>query len=65
MLLTVLRESAGPVPRDRLDLVWADAVQRQRALTGLIDDGMVEMAGETCRLAGDDLLSINPDRSDG
>jgi A/G-specific adenine glycosylase len=53
MLLAVLRETSGPVPRDRLDLVWADDVQRSRALAGLVDDGLVELVGDSCMLAGD------------
>ncbi|MFC6015440.1 A/G-specific adenine glycosylase [Plantactinospora solaniradicis] len=52
-LLAVLRETTGPVPRDRLDLVWADDLQRSRALAGLIEDGLVEMIGDTCVLAGE------------
>jgi A/G-specific adenine glycosylase len=40
-LLAVLREETGPVPRDRLDLVWTDAAQRGRALAGLLSDGLV------------------------
>jgi A/G-specific adenine glycosylase len=40
LLLAVLRESTSPVPRARLDLVWADADQRARALAGLISDGL-------------------------
>jgi A/G-specific adenine glycosylase len=45
LLLAVLRDSAGPVPRERLDLVWADEAQRARALAGLVDDGLVEPVG--------------------
>lgn len=41
-LLAVLRESAAPVPRRRLDAAWPDAVQRMRALDGLVADGLVE-----------------------
>ncbi|MGI5212983.1 A/G-specific adenine glycosylase [Plantactinospora sp. CA-290183] len=52
-LLAVLRESVGPVPRERLDLVWADDVQRARALAGLVEDGLVELVGEACVLAGE------------
>jgi A/G-specific adenine glycosylase len=52
-LLAVLRETVGPVPRERLDLVWADEVQRARALAGLVDDGLVEVLGDACVLAGD------------
>ena len=47
-LLAVLRGADGPVPRDAFDAVWPDAAQRARALTGLIDDGLVEPAGD-CR----------------
>jgi len=53
-LLAVLRESTGPVPRERLDLVWADDVQRARALAGLVEDGLVQMVGaDVYALAGD------------
>jgi A/G-specific adenine glycosylase len=41
LLLAVLREHTDPVPVARLDAVWPDAVQRQRALATLIDDGLV------------------------
>ncbi|WP_117215421.1 A/G-specific adenine glycosylase [Allorhizocola rhizosphaerae] len=41
LLLAVLREAEGPVPRARLDVVWGDAVQRERALRSLLDDGLV------------------------
>jgi A/G-specific adenine glycosylase len=40
LLLAVLREATVPVPRARLDVVWPDEVQRTRALSGLIDDGL-------------------------
>jgi A/G-specific DNA glycosylase len=53
-LLAVLRESTGPVSRERLDLVWADDVQRARALAGLVEDGLVQMVGaDVYALAGD------------
>ncbi|MFE7188844.1 A/G-specific adenine glycosylase [Kitasatospora sp. NPDC057541] len=41
-LLAVLRETHGEVPQARLDAVWPDAVQRARALDGLVADGLVE-----------------------
>lgn len=41
-LLAVLRDRPEPVPAAELDLVWADAVQRARALDGLVADGLVE-----------------------
>ncbi|WP_428963268.1 HhH-GPD family protein [Micromonospora fluostatini] len=54
LLLGVLRETTGPVPRQRLDQVWADDVQRSRALAGLVTDGLVEPVGEASfRLVGD------------
>jgi A/G-specific adenine glycosylase len=42
LLLEVLRDATGPVPRQRLDAVWVDGVQRARALAGLVADGLVE-----------------------
>ena len=41
LLLAVLRDATGPVPGTRLDLVWPDATQRTRALTSLVEDGLV------------------------
>ena len=53
-LLAVLREATGPVPRARLDLVWADAGQRERALATLVGDGLVcPVPGDRFALAGD------------
>jgi A/G-specific adenine glycosylase len=46
-LLTVLRDTAGSVPRSALEAAWPDPVQRDRALDGLVADGLVE------RLTGD------------
>ena len=42
LLLSVLRDTPGPVSQQRLDLVWPAAVQRERALDGLVADGLVE-----------------------
>lgn len=42
LLLAVLRESASPVPRHQLDLVWPEPVQRERALKSLLADGLVQ-----------------------
>lgn len=54
LLMAALRESGGPVRRERLDLVWSDGVQRDRALAGLLADGLVEPAGpHAYRLPGD------------
>ncbi|WKX71824.1 A/G-specific adenine glycosylase [Streptomyces sp. XD-27] len=41
-LLAVLREAVEPVPQAVLDRVWDEAVQRARALDGLVADGLVE-----------------------
>ena len=41
-ILAVLRESDGPVEKAAIDVVWADAVQRERALDALIADGLVD-----------------------
>jgi A/G-specific adenine glycosylase len=41
-LLGVLRSDIGPVSRARLRVAWPDDVQRERALDGLIADGLVE-----------------------
>jgi A/G-specific adenine glycosylase len=44
-LLAVLREADGAVTSAALDAVWDDDVQRNRALAGLVDDGLVEPLG--------------------
>ena len=41
-LLAVLRHSSGPVEKAALDDVWDDARQRERALSALIEDGLVD-----------------------
>jgi len=41
-LLSVLREADGPVPKLLLDAVWDEPVQRERALDGLVADGLVD-----------------------
>lgn len=43
-LLAVLRDAGGPVRQRDLDLAWPDAVQRARALDGLVADGLVAPA---------------------
>jgi A/G-specific adenine glycosylase len=40
-ILRELRGSDIPVPADAVDAVWPDAVQRERALAGLLRDGLV------------------------
>lgn len=41
-LLAVLRHSAAPVDAAELAATWKDEVQRERALDGLVADGLVE-----------------------
>jgi len=42
LLMDVLRGSDAPVAKAALDLVWAEPVQRERALDGLVADGLVD-----------------------
>ncbi len=44
-LMAVLRDSDAPVHRSRLDVVWPDGAQRDRALAGLLTDGLAEQVG--------------------
>ncbi|WUI00065.1 A/G-specific adenine glycosylase [Spirillospora sp. NBC_00431] len=41
-ILAVLRDAEGPVTKPAIDIVWSDAVQRERALDTLIADGLVD-----------------------
>jgi A/G-specific adenine glycosylase len=41
-LLAVLRDADGAAPKAALDAAWDDPVQRERALDGLVADGLVE-----------------------
>lgn len=51
-LLAVLRDAPGSVPAGRLEEAWADAAQRDRALAGLIIDGLVARDGDRYALPG-------------
>ncbi|HEY6931926.1 MAG TPA: A/G-specific adenine glycosylase, partial [Marmoricola sp.] len=52
-LLAVLRGAEGAVAATELEAAWPDAVQRARALTGLLDDGLVvEQPGQGYALPG-------------
>jgi A/G-specific adenine glycosylase len=44
LLLAVARDAPGPVTGRALDAVWSDAVQRRRALAGLLEDGLLVRA---------------------
>ena len=50
LILGVLRAADHPVPASAVDAVWTDGVQRGRALTGLIEDGLVRAVGDHYRL---------------
>ena len=45
-ILSALRDSDEPVTVGVIEATWADAVQRQRALATLLDDGLVVRADE-------------------
>lgn len=52
-LLAVLRDAEGPVHRSALDAAWADVAQRERALAGLLTDGLAAQVGpDTFALPG-------------
>lgn len=45
-LLSVVRDAEGSVAKARLDAVWGDHAQRERALETLIADGLIETVGD-------------------
>jgi A/G-specific adenine glycosylase len=47
VLLAVLRARSGAIPATEIDALWPDALQRGRALDGLLQDGLVVGAPET------------------
>ena len=51
LIMAVLRDAQHPVARSTIDVVWPRAQQRNRALDGLVADGLVEpLAGDLFRL---------------
>lgn len=46
LLLDVLRTTEEPVGKTRLDVIWADAPQRDRCLESLLVDGLVEQTAD-------------------
>jgi len=53
LLLALVRESTEPVSKPRLDGVWVHATQRERALAGLLTDGLLtELADGRYALPG-------------
>ncbi len=61
-LLAVLRAHRDPVPREVLERAWADPAQRDRALHGLIADGLVEPrdADDFALPSGDPAIDARP-----
>lgn len=52
-LLAVLRDAEGPVHRAALEAAWSDVAQRERALAGLLADGLAAQVGpDTFALPG-------------
>ena len=45
-ILSLLRDSDGPVTREAVVLTWAEAAQRERALSSLVCDGLVVEVGD-------------------
>ena len=50
LLMAVLRDRPGPAGAEELAVVWADPVQRDRALAGLLADGLLVADGGSYRL---------------
>jgi A/G-specific adenine glycosylase len=46
LLLDVLRDTPEPVGKAKLDVVWADAGQRERCLDSLLVDGLAEQTAD-------------------
>jgi A/G-specific adenine glycosylase len=46
-ILAALRSCDGPVDRQTLSLSWEDAVQRERAISSLLDDGLVVQVSDS------------------
>lgn len=47
LIMRALRHSVEPVPAETIELLWPDAVQRDRALAGLVRDGLALGSPET------------------
>ncbi len=46
-VMALLREADGPVPHSRVAAAWTDRTQLDRALAGLVADGLVQRVGGT------------------
>ena len=49
-VMAVLRDAHGHVARERMALVWPDAVQLARCIAGLVEDGLVEQTDDALHL---------------
>ena len=49
-LMAALRDAPGPVEKAQLDQIWPDPVQRERAISTLVTDGLVETTAAGYRL---------------
>lgn len=45
LILAVLRDNETPVPQAAINALWPERMQRERAVAGLLDDGLVEHDG--------------------
>lgn len=52
LMMATLRDATDPVPRADVETVWPDVEQRERALAGLVADGLVELDGDRVGLPG-------------
>lgn len=50
LIMAALRASEDPVPMSVVDLVWSDQTQRERALAGLLADGLAVAIDGACTL---------------
>jgi len=48
--MAALRDAPGPVEKAQLDQIWPDPVQRERAISTLVTDGLVETTAAGYRL---------------
>lgn len=52
LIMAELRATDGVVPPERIEAVWADGTQRNRALTSLLNDGLAREVAGGFRLPG-------------
>jgi A/G-specific adenine glycosylase len=52
-VLKKVRESTGPVTRGEITPLWPDALQLDRAIISLLDDGLIVRSGDALSLPTD------------